>query len=576
MFNNNQPPPNSGPMFNNRPPINPGPNINNRPPINPGPNINNRPPINPGPNNNNRPIPPRTGVSNIPNQQQHFQALTQNNRPYQGPSGPRNPQSPPPPSRQVSSNSTTSPSTQINQNIPQMQGLSNHNPNSNVQVNLPGQNVQQRRAYSQKDLPNPPPIPKKSSTSISHGANSIKTKFASIGRTISTLGRKQEKKRRMSQFGGINVNSAYRNSMMQKPVFESQLLLKPQNPNFIISLGMIVMVASVSLAIAFVALKNGGLTEANIYDISKEDTFGFIFLSMFLAIIALTGYIAYNRKWTSLLITYCVFIVFAFIVQIIIISLFLQIYFNPVNKMREKWVNVFTETERQNIQVNYDCCGFLSIRDHSVTTPKCSPDTGSTLLNVRGGKTMNSFSYIDLSVNSLYKRQDVVQDPAAAQPVAQDAGAQDAGAQAAQDPAAAQPVAQDAGAQDAGAQAAQDPAAAQPVAQDTGAQDAGAQAGQTAGADPNTTLSAEEQKMLESQKQSYKCNDEEIYKMEDVMSEGCANIIIKAVKKGLLQYILIECVMAILFIVAFYYAILHFKEQIEIEKEIDSARATFG
>jgi len=300
----------------------------------------------------------------------------------------------------------------------------------------------------------------------------------------------------------MNVHSAYRNSLMEKPVFDSKLLLKPQNPNFIISLGIVFMIASVSLAIALVAFRNGGLTEKDIHDISNEDSYGFIFFSMFMVIIGLTGYVAYHKKWTSLLITYSVFLIFGFIVQIIIICLFLKIYLNPLIQMRYKWIDVLTDGEKQQIQEDYYCCGYLSVVDHGLRSSMCMPDNGATTLTIKTSKAMvNTFNYLDPSVlNRLNKRQD--------------AG--------------------------------------------------------NAGAGDEASAAAAELKDL------YKTREADSYTEEDIKDEGCARIIVSAIKSGLLQYILMEGLMAILFIVAFYFALTHFKEQLAIEKEVDSARATFG
>jgi len=495
LTGNVRPPPSTG---NVRPPLSTG-NVRPPPPTGNGQTFNNRPPIN---NVRTPPVPQRTNVSAVQNQIQQFPTKSPNlaasgappSVPQRGVTGtpqfqPRN--QPPPP---VRNNTATS-----------------HN--SNVQVNTP-QNIQ-KRSQSQKELPPPPQPPKKSGSTIGRSASSIKTKFVglvnrSISRKFST--NRREKRKRLSSYGGMNVHSAYRNSLMEKPVFDSKLLLKPQNPNFIISLGIVFMIASVSLAIAFIALRNGGLTESNIHDISNEDSFGFIFFSMFMIIIGLTGYVAYHKKWTSLLITYSVFLIFGFIVQIIVICLFLNIYFHPLIQMRYKWIDVLSDAEKQTIQEGYQCCGYLSVVDHGLTTSMCMPDNGATTLSIKSSKSMmNSLGYLDPSVlNKLNKRQDA-------------AGA--------------------------------------------------VGAGDAAGANgDNSTAGANVQDM----KEYYKTREADSYTEDDIKDEGCARIIVSAIKSGLLQYILIEVLMAVLFVISFYFAIMHFKEQLAIEKEVDSARATFG
>ncbi|ORX51744.1 hypothetical protein BCR36DRAFT_582788 [Piromyces finnis] len=528
--NNQNPKPEIPPRANNYP-IQSNQNMwnnvaNARPPPVGGPTVN-RPPINNGANPNNRPVPQRNG-SAIPNQIQQFPTQNMQRPPMPNqPSIPQrsgnNPQFPSPvkhnspnqapilPQQRQNTNQqniirnqpTTLPIAQLSNPPPNPVG---GNPNNNMQAN---NNIQQRRTYSQKDIPPPPapPVfPKKSNSSVSRAssrASSIKSKFVdivnrSISRKFST---KNDKAKKLNSYGGMNVHSAYRNSLLAKPVFDSKLLLKPQNPNFIFSLGIVFMVASVSLAIAFIVLREGGLTESKIHDISSEDSFGFIFFSVFMLLIGLTGYIAYHKKWTSLLITYSVFLVFGFIVQIIIIFLFLKIYFNPLIQMRYKWIDVLSDAEKQTIQEVYQCCGYLSVVDHGLTTSMCMPDTASTTLTLKTSSAMlNTFNYLDSdAINKLNKRQDT-----------------------------------------------------------TGAGTA------------NTTDPAQDLKNL------YKSKDPNSYTESDIKDEGCARIIVKAIKSGLLQYILIECVMALLFIVAFYFSILHFKEQLKIEKEIDSARATFG
>jgi len=485
---NARPPPANGQMFNNRPPI-----------------------------NNGRPVVPQRTVVSSPNQNQNI--------PMQRPpvqnmqrSPIQNIQKSPPPIPQRSVHTqypTPAKQTSPNQtpNLPQprqnirnqptnlpINQLSNTNigsntQNSNIQINS-NQNIQQRRNYSQKDVPVPPAVPRKSNGSVSR-ASSIKTKFVDIvNRSLSRKkSTRQNKAKKLNSYGGMNVHSAYRNSLLAKPIFDSKILLKPQNPNFILSLGSVFMIASVSLAIAFVALNNGGLTEKKIHDISSEDSFGFIFFSVFMLLIGLTGYVAYHKKWTSLLITYSVFLIFGFIVQIIVIILFLNIYFHPLVQMRYKWIDVLSDSEKQTIQEVYQCCGYLSVVDHGLTTTMCMPDTASTTLTIKSSMAMrNTFNYLDPQIpNKLSKRQD-----------------------------------------------------------DTNV-------------DPAQQL-----------KEFYKSKDPESYTESDIKDEGCARIIVNAIKSGLLQYIIIETVMALLFIVAFYFAVMHFKEQLNIEKEIDSARATFG
>jgi len=445
------------------------------------------PPVGNGQMNNNR-SPMNGNVRPPPSAPQQYSGLPNGGAP------------PPPPQRQATS-----------QFQPPVRNNTSISHNSNIQVNTP-QNLQ-RRAQSQKDLPEIPI--KKSGSSVARSASSVKTKFVgllnrSISRKFST--NRREKKKRLSSYGGMNVHSAYRNSLMEKPVFDSKLLLKPQNPNFIISLGIVFMIASVSLAIALVAFRNGGLTEKDIHDISNEDSYGFIFFSMFMVIIGLTGYVAYHKKWTSLLITYSVFLIFGFIVQIIIICLFLKIYLNPLIQMRYKWIDVLTDGEKQQIQEDYYCCGYLSVVDHGLRSSMCMPDNGATTLTIKTSKAMvNTFNYLDPSVlNRLNKRQD-----------AGNAGAGNAGAG-------------------------------------------------NAGAGDEASAAAAELKDL------YKTREADSYTEEDIKDEGCARIIVSAIKSGLLQYILMEGLMAILFIVAFYFALTHFKEQLAIEKEVDSARATFG
>jgi len=496
-------PPNSGnvrsspPNNNARSPPLTG-NVRPPPPTSNGQMFNNRPPIN---NVRTPPVPQRTNVSSVQNQIQQFPTKSPN---LTGSGAP-----PPVPQRGVTG---TPQFQQRNQPPPPVRSNTATSHNSNIQVNTP-QNIQ-KRSQSQKEIP-PPPPPKKSGSTIGRSASSIKTKFVglvnrSISRKFST--NRREKRKRLSSYGGMNVHSAYRNSLMEKPVFDSKLLLKPQNPNFIISLGIVFMIASVSLAIAFIALRNGGLTESNIHDISNEDSFGFIFFSMFMIIIGLTGYVAYHKKWTSLLITYSVFLIFGFIVQIIVICLFLNIYFHPLIQMRYKWIDVLSDAEKQTIQEGYQCCGYLSVVDHGLTTSMCMPDNGATTLSIKSSKSMmNSLGYLDPSVlNKLNKRQDA-------------AGA--------------------------------------------------VGAGDAAGANgDNSTAGANVQDM----KEYYKTREADSYTEDDIKDEGCARIIVSAIKSGLLQYILIEVLMAILFIIAFYFAIMHFKEQIAIEKEVDSARATFG
>jgi len=503
--NARSPPPPNGPMFNNRPPINPGQNVNARPPV----------------------VPQRTNVSSPSNQVQQF-PMQNMQRPVQSSSnipqrnGVTSPKFPSPIKQTSPVQTPNLPQPRPNMNQKQnlirnqpttlpISQLSNptspNTPNSNIQVNA-NPNIQQRRTFSQKDLPPPPPVPKKSNGSLSRSASSIKTKFVDIvNRSLSRkFTGKQDKSKRLSSYGGMNVHSAYRNSLMAKPVFDSKLLLKPQNPNFIFSLGSVFMIASVSLAIAFVALRNGGLTESSIHDISSEDSFGFIFFSVFMLLIGLTGYIAYHKKWTSLLITYSVFLVFGFIVQIIIILLFLNIYIHPLIQMRYKWIDVLSEAEKQTIQEDYNCCGYLSVVDHGLTTFQCMPDTGTTTLTIKSASAMkNNFNYLDPNiVYKLRKRQD-----------------------------------------------------------NTNA------AGNTNGTD-----GADDQSQI--LKNLYKTKDPATYTEADIQPEGCAKVIVSAIKSGLLQYIIIEIVMALLFIVAFYFAVMHFKEQLKIEKEIDSARATFG
>jgi len=545
-------------MFNNKPQGNNGPMFNNKPPI----------------------VPQRTNVSVVPNQAQQFQILSQNNqRAFQ------NSQVPPPPVTRQTSSSTPAnvPPRQTPVNTrtdlppppPIPPQYSNHTPtpannggaypsrnntssSSNVQVNMP-QNMQHRRANSQKEFPSKPEVPKKSNLNIYRSASQLRTKFVDMVKTVPSLGRtfstrrRQEKVRRLSKFGGMNVHTAYRNSLMVKPKFENDLLLKPQNPNFIISIGIIVMIAAVSLSIAIVALTNGGLSEVKIHDISSEDSYGFIFFSMFMVLIATTGCISYYKKWTPLLITYAVFIIFGFIVQLIIISLFLNIYFHPVVQMRNKWVDVLTIDEKSTIQEDYQCCGFLSVIDHGETSSMCFPDTGSTTLPVKSGKAlMNTINYLDLP---LRKRQ----DPGA--PADNGGAAADNGGGAADNGGAAAPAG------NGGAGAAAGGGAA---ANTTNSGAAGAGAPAAGGA-----LSDDAQK-IQDLKKFYKLKDPNSYTMEDVKEEGCANIIIKAVKTGLLQYILIEVLMAFSFVAAFYFAYIHFREQLDIENEIDSARATFG
>jgi len=552
---NNYPVPN---QQNQRPPLPTGAGqmFNNRPPMNNGSMFNNKPPLQPV-------VPQRTNVSVVPNQAQQNQMFSQNNqRPpvaYQNP-----------PNAQVSPSPNGGAYAQPQQQIPrQFSNRSappvnnNYSKSSNVQVNMP-QNIQQRRSNSQREPPTKPVMPRKSTSSLSRSASKLKTKFVdmvnrvpSIKRTLST--KNKEKGRRLSQYGGMNVHSAYRNSLIAKPVFDSKLLLKPQNPNFIISLGIVVMVAFVSLAIAFVSLRNGGLTEVMIHDISYEDTYGFIFFSMFLLLIALTGYISYHKKWTSLLITYSVFIIIGFMVQLIIISLFLTIYFRPVVQMRNKWVDVLTSSEKQLIQENYQCCGFLSVIDHGETTSMCFPDTGSTTLPIKSGKALvNSLSYIELPSNLRKRQVDAAADGAAGAAAADGAAAGG-----------------DGGAAGAGAAGAADGAAAAAGNQaDQGAAAGGnAAAAGAAGAADATGTNATDMQTL---KDLYKKRDPDTYTEADIKDEGCGRIIVSAVKGGLIYYILIEVLMALSFVGALYYAYMHFKEQLEIEKEIDSARATFG
>jgi hypothetical protein len=520
-------------MFNNRPQGNNGPMFNNKPPI----------------------VPQRTNVSVVPNQAQQFQILSQNNQrppppvtrqtssstpanvsqvPRQASTGTRTDLPPPPPIPPQYSNHTPSPAN----NGGAYPSRNNTSSSSNVQVNM-SQNIQHRRANSQRDYPSKPEAPKKSNISIYRSASQLRTKFVDMVKTVPSLGRnfstkrRQEKVRRLSKFGGMNVHTAYRNSLMVKPKFENELLLKPQNPNFIISIGIIVMIAAVSLSIALIALVNGGLSEVKIHDISSEDAYGFIFFSMFMILIATTGCISYYKKWTPLLITYAVFIIFGFIVQLIIISLFLNIYFHPVVQMRNKWVDVLTIDEKSTIQEDYQCCGFLSVIDHGETSSMCFPDTGSTTLPVKSGKAlMNTLNYLDLP---LRKRQ----DPGAA---ADNAGA----------------AANDGGAANGGAAANGGGAANK-----TNAPGAGA-------------LSTDDTQKIQDLKQFYKLKDPNSYTKEDIKEEGCANVIVNAVKTGLLQYILIEVLMAFSFVAAFYFAYIHFREQLDLENEIDSARATFG
>jgi len=492
-ISNVRPSPTNGPMFNN---------INNVRPV----------------------VPQRTAVSSVPNQiknfpMQNMQRPTPQNL-QRSPMQNSQKQSPPPiPQRNLNTTQYPSPAKHSSPNemanLPQprqnirnqptnlpINQLSNSlNPvgsntqSNNIQINA-NQNIQQRRNYSQKEMPVPPPVPKKSNGNMSRGS-SIKTKFVDIvNRSLSRkFSSKQQKAKKVNSYGGMNVHSAYRNSLLAKPIFDSKLLLKPQNPNFIISLGSVFMIASVSLAIAIVALRNGGLTEKKIHDISSEDSFGFIFFSVFMLLIGLTGYVAYHKKWTSLLITYSVFLIFGFIVQIIVIILFLNIYIHPLVQMRYKWIDVLSDTEKQTIQEVYQCCGYLSVVDHGLTTTMCMPDTASTTLTIKSSSAMlNTFNYLDIQIpNKLSKRQD------------------------------------------------------------------------NTGADPAQQL-----------KDFYKSKDPESYTDSDIKDEGCAKVIISAIKSGLLQYIIIESAMALLFIVAFYFAVMHFKEQLNIEKEIDSARATFG
>ncbi|OUM62820.1 hypothetical protein PIROE2DRAFT_61648 [Piromyces sp. E2] len=599
VFNNRSPP--TSPVFNNRSPPT-SPVFNNRPSINHGPTTvpvssAGRPPA----------LPQRVGSSQS-NQVQQFQMQNdprsppmQNmpiqNMPMQNMA---RPQSPPPviPQRagpnipKFPSPVQTSPVQQV-PNLPQPRPNMNQNlirnqpttlpisqltsptgpntSNNNIQINA-NPNIQ-RRNFAQKDLP-PPPIPpmppvptsKKSNASLSRSASSIKTKFVdivnrSLSRKFST---RRDKSKRLSSYGGMNVHSAYRNSLMVKPVFDSKLLLKPQNPNFILSLGSVFMIASVSLAIAIVSLRNGGLTESKIHDISSEDSFGFIFFSVFMLLIGLTGFIAYHKKWTSLLITYSVFLVFGLIVQIIIILLFLNIYIHPLIQMRYKWVDVLSDSEKQDIQEGYSCCGYLSVVDHGISTTKCMPDTGTTTLSVKSSLAIKNIPYLDVNFVNLRKRQfDQAQnvqpqDPAAnVQPQVDPA----ANAQPQVDPAA-------------NAQPQVDPAAnAQPQNPTTTTTTVDAGAAGAAGAAGNSTVDAVQ---LHDLKNLYKVRDPESYTEADIKEEGCARIIVNAIRSGLLQYIIIEVVMALFFIVAFYFAVLQFKEQLNIEKEIDSARATFG
>jgi len=430
--------------------------------------------------------------------------------------------------------------------------------------------VQQRRNNSQKDLPKPPQPIKKSQSSLSRSASNLKTKFVGmVSRSLSRKGttniNKQEKSRRLSSYGGMNIHHAYRNSLMAKPVFDSKLLLKPQNPNFIISLGIIIMIASVSLAIAFVALRNGGLTESKIHDISSEDSYGFIFFSMFMILIGLTGYVAYHKKWTSLLITYSVFIIFAFIVQIIIILLFLNIYIHPLVQMRYKWIDVLTDAEKQAIQEGYQCCGYLSVVDHGLTTSQCMPDTGSTTLSIKTAKSMtNSISYLDPNLLANLTKRQVAGDAGG---VGVDnvggAGADNAGG---------------VGADNAGGLGADNAGAAAGVAGGAmgGAGGAAGGAGGVAGGAGGAGATVGAANPVDDLKNLYKTKDPSTYTEDDIKDEGCARIIVSAIKSGLLQYILIEIFMAILFVVAFYFSVVHFKEQLKIEKEVDTACATFG